>query len=82
VESLFNSEVGEHGSQNIAHACRTGGWMIAVHFPNPSAARPDTLAQVDVPFPWDPALCNTPMLIDALGYRLDVEALPKARASA
>ncbi len=77
VESLFNSEVDEHGSQNIAHACRTGGWMIAVHFPDTSAARPDTLAQVDVPFPWDPALCNTPMLIDALGYRLDVEALPE-----
>ena len=75
VESLFNSEVGEHGSQNIAYACRTGGWMIAVHFPNPSAASPDTLTEVDVPFPWDPALCNTPMLIDALGYRLEVEAL-------
>ena len=25
VESLFNSEVAEHGSQNIAHACRAGG---------------------------------------------------------
>jgi class 3 adenylate cyclase len=75
VESLFNSEIGEHGSQNIAHACRTGGWMIAVHFPDPSAASPDTLVRVDVPFPWNPALCNTPMLIDALGYRLDVEPL-------
>ena len=63
VESLFNSEVVEHGSQNIAHACRTGGWMIEVGFPDVSAAVPDTLARIDVPFPWDPGLCNTPMLI-------------------
>jgi class 3 adenylate cyclase len=75
VESLFNSEVVEHGSQNIAHACRTGGWMIEVGFPQVSAAVPDTLAHIDVPFRWDPGLCNTPMLIEALGYRLEVEPL-------
>lgn len=72
VESLFNSEVGEHGSQNIANACRAGGWMIAVHFPRVSTAGPHTLVQVDVPFPWDTGLCKTLTLIEALGYQLDV----------
>ena len=75
VESLFNSEVGEHGSQNIANACQAGGWAIAVHFPNSSVAKPGTLVQVDVPFPWNSGLCKTLTLIDALGYQLDVEAL-------
>jgi adenylate cyclase len=75
VESLFNSEVAEHGSQNIAHACRAGGWMIEVAFPEASPAAPDTLVYIDVPFPWDPGLCNALMLIDALGFRLEIQPL-------
>lgn len=73
IKSLYATELAEHGSQNIAHACRAGGWHIDVNFPAPAAAGTDTLVRVDVPFPWNPEQCRTRRLIEALELHVGAE---------
>ncbi len=75
TEAFYGTEMGEHGSENIARACEAGGWQITVGFPPPADAAVDALVHVDMPFPWDRGQCQTDKLIDALGFRLDVEAV-------
>lgn len=72
LETLFRAELGEHGAQNVARACQTGGWQIAVSFPPPETAA-DCLLQIDTPFAWDRTLCKTERLIDVLGFALTAE---------
>ena len=71
VESLFKSETGEHGLQNIAHACRQLGRHVTLSFPPRQAGEASVLAELTIPVRWDKGLCQTATLIEALGFRLD-----------
>lgn len=73
AETLYGTEMGEHGSHNIARACESGGWQIEVSFPQSALSNADTLVQVEVPFPWDRNQCQTEKLIDALDFELRVD---------
>ena len=73
LETLYRAELKEHGFQNITHACKTAGWQVLVNFPVPAASSANTLVQVDAPFPWNWAQCQTKKLIDVLGFQLETE---------
>jgi class 3 adenylate cyclase len=70
---LYANELSEHGSQNIAHACKTSGWKIAVSFPAPVAPDVDVVVRIDVPFAWTPGESHTHRLLDALEFRFAAE---------
>lgn len=78
LETLYQTELTEHGPDNIAHACQSGGWQVQVSFPAtaaaPTAAAGGTLLQVEVPVAWDPAQCRSGRLLAALGFALRVSA--------
>jgi adenylate cyclase len=74
LEPLYQAELSEHGSQNIAHACRQEGRQVLVRFPSLQSSRPVTLLEIEVPFVWERSQCQVDRLIDALGFRLGVEA--------
>ncbi len=74
LEPLYQAELSEHGSQNIAHACQQGGWQVLVRFSAPQSSSTAALLEVDVPFIWERNQCRVERLIDALGFRLDAEA--------
>lgn len=75
LESLYRTELSEHGAQNIARFCRSAAWHVSVTIEKPRSAAMDVLAQVDVPVPWDRHQCQTEKLIDALGFQLEVEPM-------
>lgn len=72
--ALFATELSEHGSQNIALACAAEGCFVAVSFPAPASSGTDVLVRIDVPYPWTAEQCQTHRLLDALEFRLAVEA--------
>jgi class 3 adenylate cyclase len=65
LEALFNAEVGEHGSQNIAQYCKENGQCVAVGFP----LQGGDILSITVPVDWDVTQCGTQGLVDALGLR-------------
>ncbi|HEX8987781.1 MAG TPA: adenylate/guanylate cyclase domain-containing protein, partial [Rhodocyclaceae bacterium] len=73
MKSFYATEVGEHGSQNLARACEAAGWQIVVGFPAPAAGGQQELVRIDVPFSWNREQCHTWRLIEALGMRLASE---------
>ena len=75
VEALFKSELGEHGLQNIAHACRESGQHVSVSFPLQQIGELSALAELDIPAMWDQGQCQTTSLIEALGLRLECSAV-------
>jgi adenylate cyclase len=75
LEPLYKAELSEHGSQNIAYACEQSGQQVVVRFPLPESSGADSLLEIAVPFVWERGHCQADRLIDALGFRLDVEAL-------
>jgi adenylate cyclase len=75
LEPLYQAELSEHGSQNIAHTCQQGGSQVLVRFPSPQSSSPAALLEVEVPFVWEHSQCQVDRLIDALGFRLNVAAL-------
>lgn len=75
LEPLYQAELSEHGLQNIAYACEQSGQQVVVCFPLPESSSLATLLEVEVPFVWERSQCQVDRLIDALGFRLDLEAL-------
>jgi class 3 adenylate cyclase len=65
LEALFNAEVGEHGSQNIAQYCKENAQQVVVGFPQQGG----DILSVTVPVAWDVSQCGTQGLVDALGLR-------------
>jgi hypothetical protein len=65
LEALFNAEVGEHGSQNIAQYCKDNGQYVQIGFPQQG----DDILSIAVPVEWDVTQCGTQGLVDALGLR-------------
>jgi class 3 adenylate cyclase len=77
LETLYQTELTEHGPDNIAHACQSGGWQVQVSFPAtaaPTTAAAGALLQVEVPLAWDPTQCGSGRLLAALGFALQVSA--------
>jgi class 3 adenylate cyclase len=70
LERLYQSEVSEHGSRNIAQYCQMNGRHVEVDFPQNA----DTIVSVCNPVRWDIARCSTARLVEALGYRWHEEA--------
>ena len=64
LERLYQAEVTEHGSRNIAQYCSKNGCHVEINFPLAS----DTLVSVSSPINWDVSSCSTTGLVDALGY--------------
>lgn len=71
IEGLYNAEVDEHGSQNIAKYCKENGWHVSVNFP----LEADTLVAINIPVKWNVKGCSTAKLVNALGYQLVVNDL-------
>ncbi|MDD2700512.1 MAG: adenylate/guanylate cyclase domain-containing protein [Sideroxydans sp.] len=65
MEALFNAEVGEHGSQNIAQYCMENAQQVMVSFPSQGT----DILSISVPAVWDVMQCGTQGLVDALGLR-------------
>jgi class 3 adenylate cyclase len=65
LEALFNAEVGEHGSQNIAQYCKENEQQVSVSFP----LQGTDILSISVPVEWDVLQCGTQGLVDALGLR-------------
>ncbi|MBA3023881.1 MAG: adenylate/guanylate cyclase domain-containing protein [Gammaproteobacteria bacterium] len=65
LEALFNAEVGEHGSQNIAQYCKDNGQHVQIGFPQQGGY----ILSIAVPVAWDVSQCGTQGLVDALGLR-------------
>lgn len=72
-EFLYMAEVGEHGSQNIAQYCKQIGWHLAVSFPREA----DSIVSISIPVACDIKKSNSVKLVEALGYQLDIAALPQ-----
>ncbi len=64
LERLYQAEVTEHGSRNVAQYCKKNGWHVEINFPLAF----DTIVTVSNPVKWDIAQCSTARLVDALGY--------------
>lgn len=69
LERLYQAEVTEHGSRNIAQYCKKNGWHVEINFPLAT----DTIVTVSNPVKWDIAKCSTAKLVDALGYQWQEE---------
>ncbi|MFH2135807.1 MAG: adenylate/guanylate cyclase domain-containing protein [Pseudomonadota bacterium] len=65
LEVLFNAEVNEHGSQNIAQFCKDNGQHVEIVFP----ATGEDILSIVVPVDWDVAQCGTSGLVEALGLQ-------------
>lgn len=65
LEGLYEAEVAEHGSQNIAQYCKENGWHIAISFP----VEADTIVSISAPVKWNIAESSTASLVEALGYQ-------------
>jgi class 3 adenylate cyclase len=74
--ALFATELSEHGSQNIAHACAAEGCCVSVSFPAPAASGSDVLVRIDVPYAWSAEQCQQHRLLDALEFHLAIEPMP------
>lgn len=71
--ALYKVELKEHGTKNIAHACKARDALLAVSFPNVSAAGKTTLMRLEFPFQVDQPRCNNARLMGLLGFRLEAE---------
>lgn len=69
LERLYQAEVTEHGSRNIAQYCEKNGQHVEINFPQES----DIIVSVANPVKLDIAKCNTAKLVDALGYQWQEE---------
>ncbi len=65
LEALFDAEVSEHGSQNIAQYCKNNGQCVEIVFP----VTGDDILSIKVPVEWDIAQCGTSGLVEALGMQ-------------
>lgn len=65
LERLYQAEVTEHGSRNIAQYCHKSDLHVEVNFPLGS----DTIVSVINPVKWDISSCGTAKLVEALGYQ-------------
>jgi class 3 adenylate cyclase len=76
LETLYQTELTEHGTENIANACRGAGWQVQVSFSATAAtvAATDALLQMDMPVAFDPAQFQSGRLVAALGFALQVSA--------
>ena len=73
-EELYQTEIAEHGAENIARYCREHGWQISVSYPREE----HELVRLDLPVAWDGVPRSTTRLMQALGYRLDVQPGPQS----
>lgn len=76
LEGLYQAEVTEHGSQNIAQYCREKNLHVAINFPLAA----DTIVSISNPVQWDAADCSTAKLVDALGYQWHASPLDGSAA--
>jgi class 3 adenylate cyclase len=74
LEALYKAEVSEHGSQNIAQYCKQIGWHLAITFPREAGS----IVSIAVPVECDITKSNSVKLVEALGYQLDISALPES----
>ncbi|MRR51444.1 MAG: adenylate/guanylate cyclase domain-containing protein [Rhodocyclaceae bacterium] len=70
LEALLRTELTEHGPQNLANACQSGGWQIRIDFPNMTEPA-EQLLRINLPTAWDAGQCQTGRLIEVLGLELD-----------
>jgi adenylate cyclase len=74
VEGLYNAEVAEHGSQNIAQYCKQHGWHVVVNFPREE----NTILSITIPVKCEIYQSSSLRLVEALGFKLDVNPLHDA----
>lgn len=75
LEILYKTEVNVHGSANIARYCKNNNWYISARFSD----SPNTILKLDSPVTLDSSVFKTSRLIDALGYRLDIDSILDAQ---
>lgn len=72
LQALFRLELSEHGSQNIAGACRSEGRQVTARFLSSTPCGEQALIQIEAPCAWERGQCHSERLIEALGLRLEV----------
>lgn len=67
--ALFDSEINEHGDKNIAKFCKENGLHVTLSFPDTE----NVIAAISAPCFCSHAVELNDKLIEALGYRLDIQ---------